>query len=141
VGQVESRLAVAGLGQKPRRILVADDDSSFTEVMAEILADAGHAAQLSARGDEALALALADPPDMILLDIRLPGLDGLRVAELLSLDARTCNVPLFLTTLVAPHERASWQDLLADRGWHILFKPFSLVELLEAIRQSLPMVG
>jgi hypothetical protein len=53
----------------------------------------------------------------------------------------TRNVPLFLTPLVAPHERASWQDLLDDRGWHILFKLFSLVVLLEAASQRLPIAS
>lgn len=127
----------AALGRSRRRILIADHDWEFAASVAEALVAAGHVTQLSSRGDEAINLALADPPDLILLDLRLPLIDGLRVAERLARSSRTRGVPVLLTAGIGPHEREPWRELLAVRGWEVLFKPFRLDELLDAVGRRL----
>jgi CheY-like chemotaxis protein len=128
---------------KRARILVVDDDPTFTEMVAEALATEDFAVRRCGCGDEALALVQAEPPDLILLDIHLPGpgvpeaLDGLRVAEHLAGDRRTRDIPVLLITGVAPQEQGPWSSLLSRRGQRVLFKPFGLKELLGAIESVL----
>lgn len=125
------------------RILVVDDDLDFTEMVTEALTEEGYVARACGRADEAFALARAEPPDLVLLDIRMPGadtaevLDGLRVAEALARDRRTRDVPVLLITGVAPQEQGPWSDLLARQGQRVLFKPFGLADLLGAVEHAL----
>jgi CheY-like chemotaxis protein len=124
-------------------ILVVDDDPTFAEVVTEALGEEGYVVRACACADEALAAVRAEPPDLILLDIHLPGpaardaLDGLRVATTLADDQRTRDVPVLLITGVAPHEQGPWSDLLARQGQRVLFKPFGLAALLGAVAQVL----
>ena len=120
------------------RILVVDDDPDLAEVLAEALADEGYAVRRCATGDDALAAALAAPPDLVLLDVRLPApgaveLDGLRVADALARDARTGGVPVVLITGVGRCEQGPWAERLAGRAERVLFKPFGLADLLATV--------
>src|SRR5437773_241220 len=63
------------------RILVAEDEADAAEALAELLRRAGYEARIARDGLEALILADRDPPDVALLDIGLPGMDGYRLAE------------------------------------------------------------
>src|SRR5215213_11080157 len=98
-------------GAEGGRILVVDDDPSFTEMVTAALADEGYEACACAGAAEALAAARAAPPDLVLLDIHLPGpdqLSGLRIAADLACDHRTRAIPVLLVTGVAPHEQGPW---------------------------------
>lgn len=57
-------------------VLVVDDDEDTVDMMREILAEEGHVVRAARNGKEALALALADPPDLVLLDLNMPEMDG-----------------------------------------------------------------
>ena len=64
----------------PSRILVVDDDATVSEVVARYLERDGFVVETVADGRVALDRALADPPDLVVLDLMLPGMDGLEVA-------------------------------------------------------------
>ena len=136
-------LAGAWVGGAGARILVVDDDPAIAEMLGEMLVTVGYAVHCCSQGDEALAVALAAPPDLVLLDIRMPGpegaagLDGLRIADLLAHDPRTCTVPVLLVTGVSRYEQGPWTDLLASRGRRVLFKPFTLTALQDAVTHIL----
>src|SRR5579859_1165521 len=77
-------------------ILVVDDDPRITDLVRRILAYAGYSVTSAATGDDALARTLERPPDAVVLDIMLPGLDGLEVTR--RLRAAGDNVPILLLT-------------------------------------------
>ncbi|MFQ2153268.1 MULTISPECIES: HD-GYP domain-containing protein [Aeromonas] len=87
---------------QPATILVVDDTPDNLMLMAELLKDK-YRVKLANHGEKALRILAGDPlPDLILLDIMMPGLSGLQVAEQLQQDARTRHIPIiFLTSMAA----------------------------------------
>ncbi|MGZ8783797.1 MAG: response regulator [Gaiellaceae bacterium] len=80
------------------RVLVVDDDAGIRLVCATTLTLDGCHAIEAANGQEALELALAEPPDLVLLDLSMPVLDGFGLAAALRADERTRDVPLVILT-------------------------------------------
>src|SRR5438874_9685663 len=85
-------------------ILVVDDDPRITDLLRRILAYEGYSVAIAASGDEALNRTLERAPELIVLDVMLPGFDGLEVVE--RLRAAGDNVPILLLTA---------RDSIADR--------------------------
>src|SRR5690348_10746463 len=77
-------------------ILVVDDDTRITDLLRRILAYEGYSVTIAASGTEALDRSLERPPDLVVLDIMLPGLDGLEVAR--RLRAAGDHVPILMLT-------------------------------------------
>jgi two-component system response regulator MprA len=110
-------------------ILVVDDDPKILSVLGRGLRFEGYAVQLAADGEEALRSARVEPPDLVVLDLMLPGMDGLEVCRRLRWGA---NVPiLMLTARDAVSDRIAGLDSGAD---DYLVKPFDFDELLARIR-------
>jgi CheY-like chemotaxis protein len=111
-----------------RRVLVVDDDDAIREVAQSSLElVAGWEVEVASSGLQALDLAVAGPPDAILLDVMMPTMDGPTTFARLQADARTRNVPVvLLTAKVQPAERRRW-DRLGVAG--VLAKPFDPLEL------------
>jgi two-component system, OmpR family, response regulator MprA len=114
-------------------ILVVDDDPRITELLRRILAYEGYSVTIAASGDEALTRTLERPPDLIVLDIMLPGLNGLEVTQ--RLRAASDYVPILMLTA---------RDSVADRvaGFEVgaddyLVKPFAPEELLARVKALL----
>jgi two-component system response regulator MprA len=114
-------------------ILVVDDDPRITELLRRILAYEGYSVTIAASGDEALTRTLERPPDLIVLDIMLPGLNGLEVTQ--RLRAASDYVPILMLTA---------RDSVADRvaGFEVgaddyLVKPFTPEELLARVKALL----
>lgn len=114
-------------------ILVVDDDPRITDLLRRILAYEGYSVAIAASGSEALNRSLERPPDLVVLDIMLPGLDGLEVAQRL----RTAgdNVPILMLTA---------RDTVADRVKGLetgaddyLVKPFAPEELVARVKALL----
>ncbi|MBI5160112.1 MAG: response regulator transcription factor [Micrococcales bacterium] len=80
------------------RILFVEDDLSLLASIGYILEREGFSVDCAPTGQEALARAAAEPPDLILLDLNLPDIDGLAVCRRLRLDNATANVPVILVT-------------------------------------------
>lgn len=106
-----------------RRVLVVDDDDAIREVAQTSLElVAGWVVDVAASGQDALDLAVADPPDAILLDVMMPSMDGPTTFARLQADTRTRDVPVvLLTAKVQPSERRRWEGL-GVAG--VLAKPF-----------------
>jgi DNA-binding response OmpR family regulator len=118
--------AVAG------RILVVDDDPTVAEVVARYLLRDGHEVECVADGSQALERALADPPDLIVLDLMLPGMGGLEVCRRLR---ETSPVPIvMLTALGQETDRLVGLETGAD---DYVTKPFSPRELALRVRSVL----
>jgi len=80
------------------RILVIEDDPRVGEVLVRFLAREGYSARAVASGEEALALIPIDPPDLILLDLSLPGIDGFAVCRELKENESTALIPVTMLT-------------------------------------------
>ena len=114
-------------------ILVVDDDSRITTLLRRILAYEGYSVAVAASGDAALRATLEHAPDLIILDIMLPGIDGLEVTQ--RLRAAGDNVPiLMLTARDSVADRVEGLEIGAD---DYLIKPFAHEELLARVKAML----
>ena len=119
---------------KPR-ILVVDDEPEIIELVEFNLKQAGYAVTTAADGAEALKKVRAQKPDLIVLDVMLPEMDGFEICKALRLDAATAKVPIIMLTAKASEiDRVLGLELGAD---DYLTKPFSIVELLARLRAVL----
>ena len=114
------------------RILVVDDDATVSEVVARYLERDGYVVETVADGRVALERALADPPDLVVLDLMLPGMDGLDVCRRLRALA---PVPIVILTARGQEaDRIVGLELGAD---DYVAKPFSTKELVARVRAVL----
>ena len=109
------------------RIVVVDDDPDIRALVAMKLTNAGYAVTAEPDGEAGLARALAEQPDLVVLDWMMPGLSGIEVCRALRDDPRTLETAVLLLTA-----RAQEEDI--DRGFaagadDYLVKPFSVREL------------
>ena len=113
-------------------MLVVDDDDTVSDVVDRYLSKAGYDVTVFADGALALAAALQDPPDLVVLDLMLPGLDGLELFRQLRL---TAPVPvIMLTALGQESDRLTGLELGAD---DYITKPFSPRELVLRVQSVL----
>jgi DNA-binding response OmpR family regulator len=114
------------------RILVVDDEPAVTDLLAYNLRKAGYEVLLAADGSEALRLARQSEPDLILLDLMIPEVDGLDVCRELR---KTSNVPIIMLTARCEEiDRVVGLELGAD---DYVNKPFSVRELLARVKAVL----
>lgn len=83
-------------GAKVARILVADDDAAVRDLVREVLHE--YAVEAVADGNEALRRAREESPDLIILDVKMPGADGFVVCDLLKRDEATRRIPVLMLT-------------------------------------------
>jgi DNA-binding response OmpR family regulator len=115
------------------RILVVEDEHKLASVLKRGLEEHGYAVDLAYDGDDGLAMTTAAPYDLIVLDVMLPGLDGLSLCN--QLRAQKMHMPvLMLTARDAVDDRVAGLDSGAD---DYLTKPFAFRELLARIRALL----
>jgi DNA-binding response OmpR family regulator len=116
----------------PARILVVDDDPTVSEVVARYLERDGYVVETASNGRRALDRALTEPPDLVVLDLMLPGMDGLEVCRRLRAIA---PVPvIILTARGQESDRIIGLELGAD---DYVAKPFSAKELVARVRAVL----
>jgi DNA-binding response OmpR family regulator len=115
------------------RVLVVDDDPTVSDVVRRYLEQDGHRVRLVADGPGALTAAAAEPPDLVVLDLMLPGLDGLEVCRRLRRDRPDLPV-VMLTALGEEADRVVGLELGAD---DYVTKPFSPRELALRVRSVL----
>jgi DNA-binding response OmpR family regulator len=121
-----------GVNDAPARVLVVDDDATVSEVVARYLERDGFAVDAVGDGQVALDRALADPPDLVVLDLMLPGMDGLEVCRRLRALA---PVPIIILTARGQEsDRIVGLELGAD---DYVAKPFSTKELVARVRAVL----
>ena len=121
------------------RVLVIDDEAPIRLLCRVNLEAEGMEVLEAADGPSGLATARAETPDVILLDVMMPGLDGWRVAEELLDDESTQNIPIvFLTARAELRDRARGIDL---GGVDYVTKPFNPLELAPLVEDMLNRVG
>ena len=117
------------------RILVVDDEPDVVNLVRTILEADGHAVETATEAKNALGTMLADPPDLLILDLMMPELDGFQVLKLVQMDERTASVPVLILSA-----RSQTQDQLGGlqaRASAYVCKPFSPKELVSQVRNLL----
>ncbi|HEU4367719.1 MAG TPA: response regulator [Methylomirabilota bacterium] len=119
----------------PRRILVVDDHEDNRRILRDLLGSAGYEVLEATTGEEAVARAEAAVPDLILMDIQLPGIDGYEATRRIKANEALRRIPLIVVTSYA----LSGDDAkaLAAGADAYVAKPFSPRALLAKVRQSL----
>lgn len=117
-----------------KKILAVDDDPELLEYLKESLTNAGFSVISAETGNSALAQLKASKPDMILLDLMLPDLDGLEICKRIRADPEFTALPIIMLTA-----RKTVEDKVTglDRGADVYFpKPFESKELIAQIRST-----
>lgn len=119
-----------------RRVLIADDDVSIRTMLGVLLGDAGWEVTEAGTGDEALRLALEQPPDLLLLDINMPGLTGVEALKTLRSNSRTKALPVVMCTA-----RETLEDVeacLSAGANDYIQKPLDLKAILAKVEKLAP---
>lgn len=117
------------------RILIVEDNPGHLRLAVMLVQLAGYQALEAVDAQEGIRLALADPPDLILMDLQLPGMDGLAAARLLKQDPRTRDIPIIaVTSFVA---NVSEPEARAAGCAGFIAKPYHHADLLAALDAAL----
>jgi two-component system alkaline phosphatase synthesis response regulator PhoP len=115
------------------KILAVDDESELTDLIHFHLGRAGHTVTTAANGWDAIEAVKRERPDIILLDLMLPDLDGFGVCEILRRDPRTATIPIII---VSAWSSSDSRNLGLELGaLDYITKPFSPLELVERIHR------
>jgi two-component system, OmpR family, alkaline phosphatase synthesis response regulator PhoP len=114
-----------------RRILIVEDDADIADLVKLYLEKAGHAVDVIDSGDAALRRLREDPPDVLILDLMLPGVDGLMICRAVRAQAETRTIPIIILSARADEsDRIHGLELGAD---DYVVKPFSPKELVARV--------
>ena len=122
-----------------KKILVADDSRMFRLLEQNVLHQHGYQLIHAEDGAQAVTLATVEVPDLVLLDVQMPIMDGNKALSILKSNESTCHIPVVMLTAEAgPRDR----QIMSELGAHaVLAKPISGPALLEAVRSAIGDAG
>ena len=118
-----------------KQILIVDDEPDFSELVQYRLAEENYAFSIATNSTDALNAAWNQPPDLILLDLLLPDLDGLSVCEIFARHPATQHIPVIMITAVGSDVTRFSAEVAGAR--HFFAKPVDFEKLKSAIRSLL----
>ncbi len=113
--------------------LIVDDLAAERERMQAILQEAGHRVRTAMSGTQALEAARLDPPDIIFMDIVMPGMDGFEACRRLAEDPRTRAIPVVFVSTKSQRADQVWARMQGGR--ELIAKPYAPEHLLAAIER------
>jgi CheY-like chemotaxis protein len=113
-----------------KRILVVDDSSSFRTLMVHVLDFMGYQVATAENGEEALPRIEAFEPNLVLMDVDMPVLNGFETCRLLKAGPLTCNIPIVLVSA----DRENEDGAIAAGADDFMAKPFSLDDLVSRMK-------
>ena len=118
-----------------KKVLVVDDDPLVVKILRGPLLKAGYDVDVASQGLEALEKVKEHRPDLIILDILMPLLDGFKVARFLKFDKRFKDIPIIvLTSRATEGERKMGKQVGADE---FLYKPFRIPQVMDVVQRYL----
>jgi DNA-binding response OmpR family regulator len=115
------------------KILVVDDERDVRGLLSDFLTEEGYKVILATNGAEAIGLAELENPEVILLDINMPGIDGIEVCKKLKAQEKTQFIPIIIITAMEDSGFIAYLEGADD----FVSKPFNLVELTFRVRSML----
>lgn len=115
------------------KILIVDDDVTITELMKALMTMEGHQPTTVNDSTKALEVANSVQPDLITLDLMMPGLTGFELCELLHSDPRFANIPVIIVSARDDHE--SKEKAIQVGAKDYLTKPFGMDDLIEKVKK------
>jgi signal transduction histidine kinase len=119
----------------PELILVVDDTPANLEVICETLSDAGYFVATAINGERALKRVQAYPPDLILLDVQMPGIDGFETCKRLKAEPKTASIPIIFMTALSDAQSKEKGFVLGAVDY--ITKPFQEQEVLARVKTHL----
>lgn len=116
-----------------KRILLAEDEPNIVAPLQYLLHRAGYEVDVQGDGHDALQAALTDQPDVMVLDVMLPGINGFEILRRLRDDPRSCDLPILMLT--AKGQREDRERALKIGADLFVTKPFANAELIAAVDQ------
>jgi CheY-like chemotaxis protein len=136
---VETTVAGTDPAIERKRILIVDDDAFIRRPLEFILEEEGYEAVGASDGPECLRRVETDPPDLIFLDIMMPGLDGFTVCHTLKNNPQFAHIPVILLS-ARGHDRDRERGRAAG-ALDFITKPYSPADLLQRVRKILATKG
>lgn len=118
-------------------VLVCDDNEDTQKLLREVLERNGFVARAVSDGRQVLAVAEKERPGLILLDLKMPGLDGYSVLEQLKRNPNTTDIPVIVMTASIAEDKIKRERALALGAAKFMTKPFSIPDLVEEVRKTL----
>ena len=118
-----------------KQILLVDDNTTNLQVLFEALSPEGYELLVAQSGEQALDTAPDANPDLILLDVKMPGIDGFETFRRLRADEKTASIPVVFISAHANVESMEEAEVLGAEGY--LTKPFQFDELISKVREIL----
>lgn len=134
--QLRSDVNGTHAGRTTARLLIVDDETHNRNLLEVMLSSDGYELFTAASGEEALAVVEEHHPDLILLDIMMPEMNGFQVTTMLKADPKTEHIPIII--LSAIDDRGAMERGLKVGAVAFLTKPIHHVELRALIRKFLP---
>ena len=116
-----------------KRVLLAEDEPNIVASLTFLLERAGFTVAAESNGAAACKAALADPPDVIILDVMLPELDGMEILRRIRADGNCRDVPVIMLT--AKSQREDREAAIGSGADEFITKPFSNATVLDAVRR------
>jgi len=122
-----------------KKILIVDDEEELLELIGKSLSSEGYEVTMVTSAEDAMAKARTLVPDLILIDIILPDMEGPEAVRTLGEDSLTKNIPvIFLSGIVTPEGGEKTPTVRAgERTYKALSKPFSFQELMTEVRKAI----
>lgn len=115
-----------------RRVLIVDDERKNRQLIEVMLGEDGYQLLTASSGDDALAMIDARPPDIVLLDVMMPGMDGYQVASRIKGNPATAHIPVIILTSLG--DKNSITHGLGAGAEKVLAKPINRAELCACVR-------
>jgi len=115
------------------KVLVVDDELEIRDLLGRFLTEQGYEATLASNGEEAVELAEKENPKAILLDIKMPGIDGIETCKRLKAKEKTRFIPVIMATALWD----TYLDAIEAGAEDFVTKPFNLTELSHRVKSIL----
>jgi DNA-binding response OmpR family regulator len=115
------------------KVLVVDDEFEIRDLLSRFLTEEGYEVIVAPNGEEALELAETENPEVILLDIKMPGIDGIEICKRLKAKEKTRFIPVIMATALWD----TYSESIESGAEDFVTKPFNLMELSHRVKSIL----